>query len=99
SDFKLNDLQPAGLTDRAESAIRATLSGPGVNTTNDSSVWLAGPEGMHLLAREGDAIADGGHTVLKQLVTGPTINSSGQVLFSAYLGGLGVDEHNDAAIF
>jgi hypothetical protein len=96
--FTLGGLRPDRLTDRGESAIGATLSGPGVNSANDLSVWLSGPQGLRLLAREGDGITGAGNVLLKQIVSGPTIDAAGQVLFSAYLGGTGVDASNDAAV-
>jgi hypothetical protein len=94
----VGDFLPSRLTDVGELAMRATLGGVGVSAANDQSVWVAAPGGMRMLAREGDVVAGGGGAVLKELMSVPTINQGGQVLFGAYLGGAGVDSSNDAAV-
>ncbi len=91
------------------------LEGPGVDETNDVGIWRAGDDGLQLIARTGDAAADVGPGVAFESLTGldfglleetedttfPLLVANGQrqVVFTAKLGGEGVDESNDRSIW
>lgn len=79
-----NDL----MSESGDVAFLATLSGPGIDATNRSSIWRLRGDDLQLIAQSGMQ-APGLETGIKlgQLDT-PQINGRGQVAFSARLTGL-----------
>jgi hypothetical protein len=83
-------------------ALRAPLTGTGVDGTNDSGLWRASVGEVKLLAREGDA-APG---TAPGVVFGPfstsrvdAINDAGAVAFQTTVTGVGVTTSNDVGIW
>ena len=64
---------------------RADLTGPGIDNTNRTSIWLWDGDNLRLIAREGVAIPDTFLSAKFQTFydTGITINEQGQVAFIA----------------
>jgi hypothetical protein len=80
-------------------AFAATLSGTGVNTSNDGSLWSTSSGSLQLAAREG-AFAPGSAAgqVFNSFVD-PVLNSAGQLAFAATLTGTGITAANDRGIW
>ncbi|MEM6392184.1 MAG: choice-of-anchor tandem repeat NxxGxxAF-containing protein [Planctomycetota bacterium] len=82
---------------------RSTLSGPGIDSTNNGSIWtdVAQPPGNPSpVALFGDAAPDTTPGIIVSRSTSEaTINAAGQTAFAARLIGIGVDVSNNAAIF
>jgi hypothetical protein len=87
------------LNDAGEVAFRARLSGAGVTDENDTGIFTSGA----LVARTGDAAPGAGGAVFDSFGlidgTGFELNDLGETAFSALLGGAGVTEANDRALF
>jgi hypothetical protein len=89
------------LNNAGQTAFLAQLTGSGVDTTNDEGLWSEGSGTLRLIAREG-VQAPGtpdGVNYGKIGIPRAKLNDAGQVAFSAWLTGTGVDETNDAAIW
>jgi hypothetical protein len=57
SGVKFNDLNPPALNSVGQIAFRASISGDGVDFTNDRGIWATNPDGaLQLIARTGDQI-------------------------------------------
>jgi hypothetical protein len=79
-------------------AFSATLTGNGVTTDNDESIWVEDGGALQLIAREGDAAPGGGHY---WILYPPALSGGGEVAFCSFLkqGQDGVDFTNDFAIY
>lgn len=79
-------------------AFNATLSGMGVTTENDESIWVEDGGALHLIAREGDAAPGGG---FYRILYPPALSANGEIAFSSYLkeGVGGVDFTNDFGVY
>jgi hypothetical protein len=100
----LNLLAPPALNDAGQTAFLASLSGGGVDSSNDGGLWSEGSGSLALVAREGSqapgtpdgvrfsehAIHDFGRAVL---------NDAGQIAFYGFLTGSGVDSRNQYGIW
>ena len=80
-----------------------TLTGTGVNFTNDSGIWsdAAGSlSNLGLVARAGNQ-APGTNTGVNfsRFASYPLINDAGHTVFWGYLTGIGVDDTNDSGIW
>ncbi len=85
-----------------QAAFVASLTGPGVDTTNDSGIWSeGGGTGLALLAREGDAApgTPAGVVYAELPIRDIAVNAAGQAAFVASLTGPGVDTTNDSGIW
>ncbi len=87
------------LNDAGEVAFRGFLTGAGVTEENDAGIFASGA----LVARTGDAAPGAGGAVFDSfgLIDGSgfELNDLGETAFSALLGGAGVTEANDRALF
>jgi hypothetical protein len=85
-----------------QAAFLATLSGTGVNSTNDSGIWSEGSGALGLVVREGDA-APGTEPGVVYLFFGsnnnPVFNDAGQTAFYGSLTGPGIVPGNAAGIW
>jgi hypothetical protein len=91
----------AYVNDAGQTAFRARLAGSGVDSTNDDGIWSEGSGSLALIARTGaQAPGTPNGVKFKELYT-PWLgfNNVGQMAFSAYLAGTGVDETNDGGIW
>jgi hypothetical protein len=83
-------MAPAGLNDAGEMIFASLLSGSGVNTSNDKSVWSDVSSSLALVARKGSqAPGMPGGVTFNDLVDTGAINNAGQVAFVA-----GLSNHN-----
>jgi hypothetical protein len=88
-------------------AFAASLSGPGVNSTNDIGIWSNAGGSLHLVMRIGLPAPGTGSGVNFAALNsfnssaglGHALNELGQTAFSAFLAGVGVDESNDFGIW
>jgi hypothetical protein len=94
-------LNNTGLT-----AFAATLTGSGVDSSNDVGVWSEGSGNLALAARAGEhapgtpsGVTFKGSSTLPFTFSDPVLNDAGQAAFNAYLTGSGVDLTNDAGIW
>jgi hypothetical protein len=92
------------LNNAGQTAFRASLTGSGVDSTNDTGIWSEGSGSLALVAREGNQ-APGAHDGVNfgdffdgAYIT-PALNNAGQITFRAKLAGTGVDSTNDEGIF
>jgi hypothetical protein len=87
------------LNDAGEVAFRGFLTGAGVTDENDAGIFASGA----LVARTGDAAPGAGGAVFNSFglidVSGFELNDLGETAFAALLGGAGVTEANDRALF
>ncbi len=80
-------------------AYRSSVAGVGVETTNDSGLWVDMGNNSLLVAREGE-IAPGTSGALFGSMSAININNlEGEAAFSAELSGAGVDESSDRGIW
>lgn len=76
------------MNSRDQLAFMGRLQGPSVTTSNDSGVWVEGPDGFRLVAREGDLASgapDGVRFASIEPGGGAALNESGEALFRAQL--------------
>lgn len=102
SDFRLIAQEDFSLSDSGRVAFSGIWSTSPAEVKRNAGLWLSGPNGLKLLAREGDAAPgiDGffeGLSVETPFATQPAINSDGQVTFRASL--LGTDVAFKEAIY
>jgi hypothetical protein len=69
----------------SRAVFRAVIEGEGVTTSNDAAVWFEGPNGLTLLAREGDPAPGAFDNATFRSISSPSINAAGQVAFYATL--------------
>ena len=97
------------INSHGQTAFKALLSGPDVNSTNRESVWSEGAGTLSLLARDGDAVPgfpvgtvytpeldvpDFNGTPLPVI-----LNDSGSILFDGKISGPGVSSVNDDVVW
>jgi len=82
-----------------QAAFLAMLTGPGVDSSNESVIILTGLSGPSQIVRGGMSVPDAGPGVVFSRLSNPALNDSGQVVFTATLAGVGVDSTNDTAIY
>jgi hypothetical protein len=100
--FTYSGFAQASINNAGAVAFHASFNGPGVDITNNRGLFRAAPDGtVSLLVRNGAAGTSpnlGPGVVFQNLVL-PTINSSGDIVFSASLAGTGVNATNSNALF
>ncbi|MCP4249286.1 MAG: EF-hand domain-containing protein [bacterium] len=72
------------LADSGEITFHALLAGPGIDASNDATLWAGPPGGLTLVAREGDPAPGAGGATYSTFWL-PSINELGQVAFTASL--------------
>ncbi len=87
------------LNDVGQIAFRGSLTGPGVDATNDRGIWSEGSGSLNLVVREGDAVPDTAPGVVYSFLGDPVLNGVGQIAFRGSLTGPGVDATNDRGIW
>ncbi len=83
------------LNNTGQVAYEASLTGAGVDTTNDFGIW----RDTTLIAREGDPAHGIGGGVNFRGFNNPVLNDTGQVAYRAFLTGTGVDTTNDSGVW
>ena len=63
--------------------IVGTLTGGGITTANDGAVWVGTPGNLTLVAREGDAVPNGGGVTFTQVISSPLMLAEGSVVIAA----------------
>ena len=99
ADVNFLDLQTPVMNSGGSLAMVAVVTGPGVNSSNETGIWsegLAGQGNLELVARANDPAPGTGAGVTFANFLDPTINELGQIAFQAILAGPGVgdDEGN-----
>ncbi len=95
------------MNDAGTVALRATLTGTGVTTANDTALFAGAPGALALVGRLGSAAPDaGGASFVKagvtndyEVFTSPSMNASGKICFRGHLTGAGVTPTNADAIW
>jgi len=100
---RFSSVGPALLSNTDTVGLIGTVTGPGVNTSNNEGLWLDTSGVTALVARTGShAPGTPAGTVFNSFFQGmnsSAINDAGQVLFRAYLTGAGVNSDNDEGIW
>lgn len=80
--------------------LQGDLTGPGVDTSNDTGIWQNYDNTLSLVVREGDTTPDLGTDIrIGEFTTGSSLNSAGAIGFRSLITGPGVDANNDSAIW
>jgi hypothetical protein len=87
------------LNNAGHTAFHATLTGSGVDSTNNNGVWSDGSGSLVLVARTGSQAPGTPNGVNFQSFSLPALNDAGQTAFHAMLTGSGVDSTNNAGIW
>jgi hypothetical protein len=92
------------LNDSGRVEFHARVSGSSISTSNDTGIWVQGPNTLSLLAREGDqapGLPAGVYfdDFLSFNVDGDDLNAAGRVAFTATVAGLGVTTSNNHGIW
>ena len=95
------EFQNVRLNAAGQTALWGTLTGPGVDDTNDTGIWSEGSGSLSLVARAGDpAPGTEPGVVYSGSFTFPLpLNGAGQTAFHSNLTGAGVDATNDRGIW
>jgi hypothetical protein len=80
-------------------AFHATLTGSGVDVTNNQGIWSEGSGALALVARTGSQAPGTASGVNYSFLGSPSLNARGQTVFFAELTGSGVDDSNDYGIW
>src|SRR5262249_5227934 len=75
------------VNDSGEILFRGYLAGPGVLSSNDSGVWVSGPNGIRLVVRKGDQAPGRPQGVVFESFYLPLINDAGHILLTGTSGG------------
>ena len=95
-----NLLPGAMLNGAGRTAFAASLVGPGVNPTNNRGVWSEGSASLALVARTGSpAPGTAPGVTFVSIFPGPVTNGAGQIAFTAWLIGEGVDGSNHFGVW
>jgi hypothetical protein len=92
----------ARLNDAGQTAFIATLTGSGVDPSNDQSVWSDRSGSLALVSREGDQAPGTPAGVRFGSIDSPwplVLNNAGQTAFKRSLSGTGVDSTNNVGIW
>ena len=73
------------LNDLGQTAFAASLTGSGVDSSNDAGIWSGGSGNLRLVMREGNLAPGTGYNFQldRRVKLAPTLNNLGQVAFSA----------------
>jgi len=89
-----------GINDLGEFVFHSLLSGPGIDSSNDSALWRGSNQSdLALIVREGDPAPGMGAGVVFARSFGGVVSGTGTVVFRSLLRGEGVDETNDLSIW
>lgn len=83
--------------DAGQIAFKSTLTGAGVDTSNDSGLWSEGSGTLKLVAREGDQAPGTPSGVFFDYLFASTLSTAGQTLLTANLRGADIDATNNRA--
>ncbi len=85
---------------RNEVAFYGSLTGTGIDATNDAGIWIGAPDSLELTARKGQHVSGlASNEVLGDFASNPAINNSQQTSFTAKIVGNDVEEEDDYAVF
>ena len=88
------------LNDPGDTVFSATLTGGGIDSTNDSGVWRNSADGLSLVVRDGAPAAGTEPGVTFDLAFGGlVVNGRGQIAFSNNVTGNGINSSNDSGIW
>lgn len=90
---------PPVLNGAGRTAFTATLTGAGVDSTNDAGVWSKEVGILNLVARKGDPAPGTAAGVNFSSFTDPALNGAGHVALLAGLTGFRVDATNDVGLW
>jgi len=90
---------PPVLNGAGQTAFIGSLTGPGVDLTNDRGIWSEGGGSLSLIAREGDSAPGTDPNVVYSGFSPPVLNGAGQTAFIGSLTGTGVVFANETGIW
>ena len=93
-----------GLSSAGQAVFNGTVSGTGIDTTNDTGIWTSAGGALTVVAREGSAgpgpnVGAGVFFSDISSAAAPVVNSSGKVMFRAVLTGAGVTSSNNQGLW
>ena len=104
AEFQVSDLDPfedatAAINEAGQTVFMGTISGPGIDSTNNRGIWVERDGGLELVARTGDpAPGTEPGVVFAGFFRQPNISDSGAVAFRGIVSGPGVtNTNNDGA--
>jgi hypothetical protein len=74
-----SDLRRPTVNDNGDVVFRSTVQGSGVDTTNDTGIWLRRNGTLGIVARENGATPLGGGLSFGSMIIEPNLNDSGDV--------------------
>lgn len=100
-DLDFFDIQGALMNQANQIAFRGELRRRGTNTQdNDTGIWLSNPGELPMVvAREGDVTPITADITFGTVSSSVRLNDSGEVAFSSFLQGTGVDSSNDRVLW
>lgn len=99
SGVNYGSFQSTALNDAGRLAFAAGLVGDGVDSTNDSGLWVESSTGLNLVARGGSQAPGTASGVTFGEFGNLAFNDAGQVALTVTLAGIGVGDSNDQGIF
>ncbi|QEG34568.1 DUF7453 family protein [Bythopirellula goksoeyrii] len=97
--FSFPDSTSPVLNSAGQTAFRGFLTGPGVDSTNNSGIYSGWRGSLEEVARAGNQAPSGGQGVVFVGFSAPVINAAGQTAFGSRLTGTGLNSLNDYAIY
>ncbi|HWL94450.1 MAG TPA: choice-of-anchor tandem repeat NxxGxxAF-containing protein [Phycisphaerae bacterium] len=91
--------QPIGIDASGRVLVSSTLSGPGVDASNDTGFWTESSDGLELLVRKGDPAPGTANGVTFSDFTITVMNGEGRAAIFAVLAGPAVDTTNNLGIW
>ncbi|MEM6334280.1 MAG: choice-of-anchor tandem repeat NxxGxxAF-containing protein [Planctomycetota bacterium] len=98
TDAVFGELAGSSLNGRGEVAFTASVTGPTVQSDNNSALWRQRDGSLELVAREADPTPLG-NAITYGNIGGFAFNSQGLMVFSSTLRGDGIDTTNDDALW
>jgi hypothetical protein len=90
---------PTAFNDAGEFTFNVSLTGPGVDSTNNRALYLGSPDSLQLVARTGSPAPGAGEGVVFDEINGAYLNDSGELVFQGRLAGDGVTFANDDVLY
>ncbi len=98
-DIKYKHFFDVNLHPGGRISFRASLTGPGIDTANDTALWIGAADSPVVTVREGDQAPGTDTGVTFSSLSSPWVNYAGQIAFEAGISGPGVDSTNFRGIW
>lgn len=99
SGVRFLEFNPLVMNEMGETAFSASLTGSGVDSTNNTGIWSDASGSLNLVSREGGAAPGTASGVNFRDFGSPALNANSQMAFVASLTGNGVNATNDTGLW